>query len=42
VMVSRSGQGANHSDSLAIARICNAAMGAKTRFQMQVICGTEH
>jgi len=27
-----SGQGANHSNSPAIARICNAAMGKKTRF----------
>jgi hypothetical protein len=27
-----SGQGANHSNSSAIARICNAAMDKKTRF----------
>jgi hypothetical protein len=27
-----SGQGANHSDTLGIARICNAAMAQKTHF----------
>jgi hypothetical protein len=27
-----SGQGANHSDTRGIARICNAAMAQKTRF----------
>jgi hypothetical protein len=27
-----SGQGANHSDTQGIARICNAAMAQKTRF----------
>jgi len=29
-------QGANHSDTRGIARICNAAMGRKARFHVHV------
>jgi hypothetical protein len=33
------GQGANHSHSLAMARICNVAMGEKTRFHVSIFMG---
>jgi hypothetical protein len=35
-----SGQGANYSDTLGIARICNAAMAQKARFY--VSAGVQH